>query len=72
MLSTKIRDGLSGGFRRLPPFRGKASIGDKLTSILTRDRSDKSCIIPVKMRDGSRMMLDVRSRTERWAVYGRI
>jgi FkbM family methyltransferase len=60
---------VASNFRRLPSFRGKSRLGVMLGKLLIDSSSDQDCISIVRMREGSLMVLDVRSRTERWAYW---
>lgn len=64
-----IRDGLSSAFRALPPFRGKGRAGAAIGRLLTDNKKDEDCIVTIRMRDGSLMRIDVRSRTEEWSYW---
>lgn len=64
-----LRDPLAALFRMAPRVRGKARIGTALGRLLTREADDADCLALVHMRDGSRMKLDVRSRSEVWAYW---
>lgn len=64
-----LRDGLSSAFRALPGFRGKSRAGVAIGRLLTDIHDDDDCLATVRMRDGSLMRLDVRSRTEAWAYW---
>ena len=64
-----LRDGLSSAFRALPGFRGKSRAGVALGRLLTDIHDDDDCLATIRMRDGSLMRLDVRSRTEAWAYW---
>ncbi len=67
--TTTIRDQLALMFRFLPQFRGKSHLGAAIGRRLTNVNDDQSSIVTVKMKDGSIMRLDVRSRTEIWAYW---
>jgi FkbM family methyltransferase len=60
---------VASNFRRLPSFRGKSRLGVMLGKLLIDSSSDQDCISIVRMHDGSLMVLDARSRTERWAYW---
>jgi FkbM family methyltransferase len=64
-----LRDGLSSAFRALPHFRGKSRAGVAIGRFLTDIEDDEDCIVTIRMRDGSLMRVDVRSRTEEWAYW---
>jgi FkbM family methyltransferase len=64
-----LHNRLASGFRKSPHFRGKCHIGVAIGNILINTRQDQDCISTVKMKDGSLMVLDARSRTERWAYW---
>jgi FkbM family methyltransferase len=64
-----LRDGLSSAFRALPQFRGKSRAGVAIGRLLTDTTDEEDCLATVRMRDGSLMRLDVRSRTEAWAYW---
>lgn len=55
--------------RQLPSFRGKARLGVQVGRALTNAACDKDCIDTITMRDGTRMQIDVRSRTEQWTYW---
>lgn len=69
MQKSKLRNNLAMLFRAMPDFRGKASLGVSLGERLTDINNNQECIVTVQMKDGSVMQLDVRSMTERWAVW---
>jgi FkbM family methyltransferase len=64
-----VRDGLSSAFRALPHFRGKSRAGVAIGRLLTDIDDDEDCIVTIRMRDGSFMRIDMRSRTEEWAYW---
>lgn len=64
-----LRDGLSSAFRLLPDFRGKSRSGATIGRWLTDMDDEKDCLATIRMRDGSIMRVDVRSRTEEWAYW---
>lgn len=64
-----LRNTLSGIFRALPQFRGKARLGAAISHVLTDTKNSQDCIVNITMHDGSVMRLDVRSRTEIWAYW---
>jgi len=64
-----LRDGLSSAFRALPHFRGKSRAGVVIGRLLTDIEDERDCLATIKMRDGSLMRVDVRSRTEAWAYW---
>jgi hypothetical protein len=55
--------------RSTPYVRGKHRLGNTIGRLLTNFDSDQECISTVKMRDGSWMQLDMRSRTEQWSYW---
>ena len=65
-LRQSTRDTIASLFRRLPSFRGKATLGTPVINVLSRYDDPDECIVHVPMRDGSTMKIDLRSRTERW------
>ena len=67
--STQLRDQLAGVTRTVPSFRGKARLGAKLADWLTDPADTGQCLRTFVMRDGTRMAIDLRSRTERWAYW---
>ena len=66
MLRHAVRSTIATLFRRLPPFRGKATLGTPVIDWLSRYTNPDECIVHVPMRDGTTMRIDLRSRTERW------
>jgi FkbM family methyltransferase len=64
-----LRDGLSSAFRALPHFRGKSRAGVAIGKWLTDVTDEEDCLATIRMRDGSLMRVDVRSRTEAWAYW---
>lgn len=63
-MATNWQRKAAAAFRVLPHFRGKARLG---TFIGRGWRWDE--VVPVKMKNGSVMRLDPRSRTEEWAFW---
>lgn len=63
------RDTLAAAFRALPRVRGKGPVGAKLSRWLTDVAAEDDCLVTFTMRDGSRMRVDLRSRTEIWAYW---
>lgn len=68
-MSDIIHQGLAGAYRRLPAFRGKALLGSAIGKSLAKVGISPRGHVTVKMRDGSLMRLDRRSRTEDWAYW---
>lgn len=64
-----FRNSIASLSRSTPYFRGKRRLGNAIGRLLTNFDSDQECISTVKMRDGSWMQLDVRSRTEQWPYW---
>lgn len=64
-----FRNLLAASARSLPSFRGKGSLGVAVGKRLTDFSDTNDCITTVKMRDGSLMRIDVRSKTEQWAYW---
>lgn len=64
-----IRDKTAALFRALPSVRGKGRIGVTLSKWLTDYQKDEESIVTFKMRDGSLMRIDLRSRTEGWTFW---
>jgi len=62
-----MRDASFRVFRAFPRFRGKALLGIWLYRNVFSGAEEDAPFATVHMRDGSRMRLDTRSRTERWA-----
>src|SRR5690242_13552991 len=56
-------------FRTTPYFRGKSRLGAAVGGLCLGGTPQRHPILDVKMRDGSRMLLDARSRTEHWAIW---
>lgn len=65
----KLRSTLANLSRRTPYFRGKRRAGNLLSYFSTNFNSDYECVEKIKMKDGSLMNLDVRSRTEQWSYW---
>lgn len=63
------RDQLAWLFRMLPHFRGKARLGASIGHFLTNVSDDQGNVVTAKMKDGSLMRIDVRSRTEAWPYW---
>jgi FkbM family methyltransferase len=68
-LTTRIRDASAAALRALPAFPGKCRLGDQLYRLLTDTRNKAECLRELRMWDGSRLLVDVRSRTERWSYW---
>jgi len=64
-----IRDQLAALSRTVPRMRGKGWLGIRLTKLLTDYREDKASIVTFKMRNGTIMRIDLRSRTEGWTYW---
>ncbi|GAB4455293.1 MAG: hypothetical protein OHK0029_11170 [Armatimonadaceae bacterium] len=68
-MKTLIRDGAADVFRKLPPFRGKARLGEAIGRLTTNTSNDLECLRTITMWDGTKMTIDLRSRTEVWAYW---
>lgn len=58
----------AGAFRRAPVFRGKAAAGLRLQRAVLGEEA-AGVVLPVRMKDGSVMRLDLGSPTERPSVW---
>ena len=66
---SQFRDSVAASFRALPRFRGKSHLGAAIGRLLIKPDRNEDSIATIRMRDGSRMRIDVRSQTERWAYW---
>jgi FkbM family methyltransferase len=66
---SRLRNTLAASFRAMPSFRGKSRLGIALGRLVPSADTGDNCIVTIKMRDGSLMQVDVRSRTERRAYW---
>ena len=64
-----MRDSITKICLALPSFRGKNRIGFPLIQWTTDYQNEKDCIVTVRMRDGSQMYIDLRSRCERKVFF---
>jgi FkbM family methyltransferase len=67
-IATGIHGTLAGLLRTLPPFRGKGRLARYLHNWFLRKLVPSQAVRSVLMRDGSRMLLDLRSNTE-WSAF---
>jgi FkbM family methyltransferase len=65
----RLRNAIAGISRKVPYFRGKGRLGLFLQRSLTNYEDDAESIVPITLRDGSRIRIDVRSHTERSAFW---
>jgi hypothetical protein len=65
----QLRNSIAYLSRSTPYFRGKRHLGNVISHLLTNFNNNQECISKVKMRDGTSMRLDVRSRTEQWSYW---
>jgi len=66
----KLRTCISYVFSRVPDFRGKIRVTYALNRLIL-PHSGLDCIIPIEMKLGYRMMVDLRSVTESLTAYTR-
>jgi hypothetical protein len=60
---------LAAALRTLPDFRGRVRIAQLLRRGLLKSLSPSQAVRSVRLHDGSRMIIDVRSDNEWWTLY---
>ncbi|CAN1209215.1 Methyltransferase FkbM domain-containing protein [Tumidithrix helvetica PCC 7403] len=65
----KLRNSIASLLRNTLYFRGKRHLGNTIGNLMTNFDSDQECISIIRMQDGSKMQLDIRSRTEQWSYW---
>jgi FkbM family methyltransferase len=68
-MNTQIRNLLANISRSLPPFKGKTKLGLYIIPLLTNYQSENDCLVRVKMRNGSYMEIDLRSKCEKKSFF---
>jgi FkbM family methyltransferase len=63
-----VRDALAAAARRLPSFRGKARACKVVQDLLTDYADPAALVVDFRLKDGSRVRADLRSRTE-WPTF---
>ena len=64
-----FRHRIANVYRSFPKFRGKGRLGILIGQALTKLNFHAEPIVAVRMRNGTLMEIDVRSRTEQWAYW---
>jgi FkbM family methyltransferase len=64
-----VRNKIASFFRFMPYIRGKFHLGKILGHSLSSYDKDQECITTIRMKDGSLIELDVRSKTEQLAYW---
>lgn len=64
-----LRNAVAGVTRTLPSVRGKWHAARLLQRLLVDERDERTCLVTFRMRDGSRMRVDLRSPGESPAFW---